>query len=148
MPDDRRVDLSHGLEKVSDDLLDNVRAAAVEVKRLQEAGARKDASVAQRAMSRRTAGLVIAVAAVVLLVLSYWMIFVRANNSTPAVAGQSTSSQSGSQATKINNPVMPNTTKATATTPPKPSPRVVGHDSQVVEHPSDEFEQPSSDPGM
>ena len=144
MPDDRRVDLSHGLEEASNDLLDNVRAAAVEVKRLQDAGARKEANEAQRAKSRKTTGLVIAAATLVLLVLSYWMVFVRADSPAPSVAGQASSSQS----TKINNPVAPNATTATGTTPPRPSRRVTRPDSQVVEHPSDEFEQPSSDPGM
>ncbi len=147
MPDDDRLDLSHDLEKIGSDLLKDVQAASKEVQQRKAKIAAEDAREAGKAQSRKTSMVLIAVGAVVVLLISYWMVFARPADEQPRTP-MTTSQTTGTQAkgTAITNSGA--TPSTTPTTPPRAGGSVAGQGSQVVEHPSDEYEQPSDDGGM
>ncbi|MCE5200111.1 hypothetical protein LLG39_14170, partial [bacterium] len=81
MPDSKRIDLSTNLDEIGEDLLKHVRAATEEVKHRQAADQAKEARSIQREKSKKTSFSLIAVGAVVVLLLSYWVVFARPSTS-------------------------------------------------------------------
>jgi len=130
MPDNDRVDLSADLDRMKDEFLEHMEAAAEEVK---------------QQLARQSAIIAGAVGAVVILLVSYWVVFGRSD------ANNTAANQTSYPSTKVRiaDPV-----KTPSSTPNKTGARVPAapvrqrHDSQVVEHPSDEYEQPGQDSGM
>lgn len=145
MPDDSRINLSGDLDQVASDLLKDVKAATDQVKDRKAAIAAQDALEAQKSKSRRMSALLVGIGAVVVLLLSYWVVFARPDGAASGPNSGVTSS-SGAETPKvpIKCPV-PTATGSSATRSGACSP--VGRDPQVVTQPSDEFEQPS-DAGM
>jgi hypothetical protein len=146
MADDGRLDLNAELEKAQNDLLSDVKAATDEVKQRQ--AARKldaDRSV-ERAKSRRLSALLVGIGAVVVLLLSYWIVFARPDQSGPPQATRTAASQSRrAPAVAIK---CPGTAPSRASAAGGAASTPAGRDSQLVEHPSDEYEPPSGNSGM
>ena len=79
MADNKRVDLGGDL----DQLLQDVKAATDEVKQRQDADKVKDARDAKKEQSRKISGLIIAVAAVVIVVIAYFAVFAKPEQGVP-----------------------------------------------------------------
>jgi len=77
MPDDKRLDLNQDLEKISSDLLKDVKAATEEVKQRKASDAEKDRRNAAKQKDRKTSIIIIAAAAVLMVVIAYWVVFGR-----------------------------------------------------------------------
>ena len=144
MADDTRFDLSVEIEKESDRALRDIEAAAREVKRQMAQAAENKRQQSEKARSKRISAVAVAIGAVVVLLIAYWVVFARPDSNT--LADQRTPPRTSSPVTIVTPE------KATKTVPAAPDVRgasgQLGRDSQVVEHPPDEFEQPSADPGM
>jgi len=146
MADDNRLNLSEDLDQLQADLLKDVKAATHEVKQRHAAIKAQEVTEASRAKSRKTQMLLVAIGAIVILLLSYWMVFAR-----PQGQDQIATNNTG---TAVTQPAKTSTV-ATPTTTPTTTPRYngaggapAGRDSQVVEHPSDDYESPHGDQGM
>lgn len=143
MPDDKRIDLSGELDKVSEGLLTDIKTAASQVKQQcdQEQDAR--AKAAEKAKSRKLSVILAAIGTTLVLLLSYWIVFARPDAGTSGTNANGTaSSQSGARCVRIKNPA----TEHVHGSATQPAP---GRDSQAVEYPPpEEYEQPSSDSGM
>jgi hypothetical protein len=134
MPDDKRVNLSHDL----DALLRDVKVATEEVKQQQDANKLKEAKAVEKEKSRKQSTVIIALAAVALLVVAYFVIFagpgeneavpVQVTTPRPAPKVTTTAPSSGTTTTRPATPMMP------------ANPGRVG--SQVTDRPSDDYEQP------
>lgn len=144
MPDDNRLDLGGDLDKLTGDLLKDVTAATAEVKKRKEKIAAQDAKEAEKTKSRKTQMLLVAIGAVVVLIISYLMVFAKPQEDQTDKWANKQQVQT-QQATPITSP---GATRSTATTTRHSAGGVAGQGSQVVEHPSDEYEQPSDDGGM
>jgi|YNPNPStandDraft_1061719.scaffolds.fasta_scaffold00607_1 cell division protein FtsN len=133
-PDDHAVDLLRDIRAASDHARQRLAAQKAEASRHQEQG-----------RSRKLTGILIGIGAVLLVMLSYWIVFARDEVEQVTVTSrQVTTSQI--QAT-VPTSVTPN--PSYRTNPPTPSPTApVGRDSQLVQHPPDGYEQPSDSPGM
>lgn len=144
---DNRIDLSDDFSALSDDLLKDVQAATAEVKKRKETIAAQEAREAQAAKSKKTSLILVAVGTILVLLISYWIVFARSDE------GASTQSSAGSG---VQNPpaakviVNPGVTQNSRTNPPAYSSGggAASQGSQVVEHPPDEYERPTDDPGM
>lgn len=77
MPDDKRLDLNQDLEKLSSDLLKDVKAATEEVKQRQASDAEKDRRNAAKKKDRKTSIIIVAAATILLLIIAYWVVFGR-----------------------------------------------------------------------
>ena len=77
MPDDNRLDLNGDLDKLSGDLLKDVRAATEEVKHRKASDAEKDRRKDVRERDRKLSIIIIAAAVVVLIVIAYFTVFAR-----------------------------------------------------------------------
>ena len=77
MPDNDRLDLNGDLDKLSGDLLKDVKAATEEVKLRKAADAEKDRRSATRDKDRRLSLIIIAVATIVLIMIAYWVVVAR-----------------------------------------------------------------------
>jgi len=142
MPDDNRLNLTNNLDQLDDDLLKDIHAAAEEVKKRQESDKAKEIRAAKKSETNKYSALIIGVAAAVLLLIAYFVVFAKPD------AGSGTSSNS----TYVSPKVTVNTTqpsqKKPVTVPTVPVTPMPGrHDSQITKHPKDSYEQPS-DPGM
>jgi len=144
MPDDNRFDLSEDLSKVKSDFLEGVEAAAEEVKQQLEVAAENERKKAEVARSKKFMAALATVGAIAVLLLSYWLVFARPDTGNTAVKRPSVSA---SEKLRIASPTPVRKSSPTITNPPAASSRP-SRDSQVVEHPSDEYEQPSEGSGM
>ncbi len=77
MPDDNRLDLDGDLKKLSGDLLNDVKAATEEVKQRKASDAAKDRKTATKETDRRIAIIIVAAAAVLMILIAYWLVFGR-----------------------------------------------------------------------
>jgi len=137
MPDDNRLDLSMDIEKVGDDLLADVKKATEEVKSRKASDKAKEAKAAEKEKSRRLSAIIIAVGAVVLLLIAYFVVFAKPEPPASGVSG----AQSQSPAPAIKAPVAPSSAPKVQVVTPNTT-RRSGRNSQVVGHPSDDYEQP------
>ncbi|MHB9037883.1 MAG: hypothetical protein ACYC64_14590 [Armatimonadota bacterium] len=142
MPDNDRLDLSMDVDKIGDDLLKDVKAATEQVKKRRDTDKAQEAKSAEKAKTRQLSAIVIAAAAVVLVLIAYFVIFAKPDAPAGSPTGPYTQTQTPTPA--IKPPGAP--TAVPSTTPPaRPMPST-GRGSQT-NHPSDDYEQPS-DGGM
>jgi len=145
---DNRIDLSNDFSVISDDLLKDVQAATAEVKKRKETIAAQEAREAQALKSKKTSLVLVAIGAVLVLLISYWVVFARSDEGT---SGQLNAGIGGQNPPAAKVIVNPGVTQNTGTTPPSTyrfGGGAAGQGSQVVEHPPDEYERPTDDPGM
>ena len=147
MPDDKkRYDIDLDFSGASSDLLNDVEAASKAVKQRRTDDKAQEARTVQRSKSNKTSAVLIAVGAVVVFLLSYWIVFAKPQCDATGPGGSTASQCQTAQPTKI---AMPLPTKSTTSTPQTSVPTgAVGRDSQVVVHPPDGYEQPNEEPGM
>lgn len=146
MADDNRIDLSKDLEELSQSLLKDVAAATDEVKQRKAAIKKEEEAFVQKGKSRKLMGVLVGAAFVIIILLA--VVFAK-----PGGQGGPT----------VNAPApQPPPIKTTATvTAPNARPgtslptggagATVGSgsgDSQLVRHPSDDYEPASRDSGM
>jgi len=112
MPDDNRLDLNGDLDKVAGDFRKDVEAATKEVKQRKAADLEKDRRSATRVKDRKLSMIIIAVAVLVLL-LTAWLVSARSPQATPPVSVPSTNANP-----KVNPPV---STTNTPKAPPLPA---------------------------
>ncbi len=147
MNDDRkRIDLSFELEQSNAELLRSINAAANEAKQRKAAQRVQEAKELQRAKSKKMQAILVAIGAVLVLLISYWMVFAGSGNN----ATQQTTASIHSTEVQTVTPVVGNTRAAcpSAPTAPVPSASSLGRDAQTVTRPPDHYEQPSEDSGM
>lgn len=141
MPDNRnRFDLNADLSQAKNAFLNDVEAAAEQVKHRLKAAADNEKKQAAAAKSRKISVAVVAVSAVVILLVAYFVVFAKPPASAPT---QSASSYKGPKVQIVDNTAPAQKPTTVTTTQPAPAPRQ-GADAQVVEHPQDEYEQPGS----
>lgn len=126
------------LDKIGDDLLDDVKKATEEVKNRKASDKAKQAKAAEKEKSRQLSAIIVAVGAVVLILIAYFAVF--AKPEPPAAPAPGT--QSRSTAPAIKTPVAPPSTPKVQVVTPNTT-RRSGRSSQVVGQPSDDYEQPS-----
>jgi len=146
MPDrNKRVDLTGDLNNLDENILSDVKAATDAVKTQQAADREKEAQRSAKKQSKKISAVLIAVGAVLVLLLSYWVVFGReagdASQTTPAYTSPAERSRAANPPIKT-----PCTTKNSGTSSSRVTPG--GNDSQSVQHPPDEYEQPWNKPGM
>lgn len=144
MADDNRIDLSKDLEELSQTLLKDVAAATDEVKQRKAAIKKEEEAFVQKGKSRKLMGIMVGAAFVIIVMLA--VVFAKPG-------GQDTGT---SAATPAPTPAIKTT--ATTTTPSSTNAPISGgatantggsgRDSQLVRHPSDDYERPSGDSGM
>lgn len=142
-----RLDLSGDLGDLGQDFLKDVKAATEQAKQRKAADKAKEVQDAQRVQSRKISTAVIAIAAAIIFLLSYWVVFGRQGNEAEATGGGTTTTQSAPYQTKGKAMAPPCVTNAAPKAPPKVTPPV-GQSSQPAEHAPDDYEQPGSDQGM
>lgn len=148
MPDDqKRVDISADLNQPDNDLLSDVQKATEQVKKRRADDRAKDAAEARQRQSRKTSALLIAVGAVLVLLVSYWVVFAR-QSGVSVDAATASREAAAARAKKMNSPIKPPCVTNCAPTAPPRVGAPVGRDSQSVQQPPHEYEQPSYDPGM
>lgn len=146
MPDDKKkFDLNADLSEARSAFLNDVEVAAEQVKHQMKAAAENEKKQAQAVRSKRISAAVVAAAAVILVLIAYFTVFGKPDAETAAVSKK----QYPTAKVQIVDPAAaPQKTAAPTaaqnTAPPKPA----THDSQVVNHPQDEYEQPGQDSGM
>lgn len=143
MADNKRVDLNSDL----DQLLNDVKAATDEVKQRQDADKAKDLRSAEKEKSRKTSMLIIAAAAVVIFIIAYFVVFARPEQGTQLTSPKSTTPTPN---VTVRTPSAARSTNPIANTPVVPTiPMHQGRrGSQVTPRPANDYEQPSSRPGM
>jgi hypothetical protein len=144
MSDDRKFDLSAELSQAKSAFLNDVETAAEEVKQQLKAAAEDEKKKEQIARSKRLTAMLVAVGAVLVILVSYWLVFARPGNNA---SGQPSPTASGGTPVQIVSPPAP-AQPAVPSAPRTARPGRTHADSQVVEHPSDEYEQPGDDSGM
>lgn len=147
MADGNRLDLSGDLSKVSTEFLDHVESAAAEVKQQLEAAAEKKRKEEQTARSRRITVAAIAVGAVLVLLISYLVVFGNPDQNSAASTRIRTSAPPARIADPTASPPQNNPGQPRPAAPRQRYSRGAG-DSQVTDHPSDDYEQPGQDSGM
>ena len=145
MADDNRLNLSEDLEKLADGLLTDVKAATDEVKKRQAAIKRAEDQDAARKKSKKLFAVIVGIGAVLVILLSYWIVFARPDGTVPSRAAGVATSQEQSRKVAIT---APGTARSTGSAAGPAAGAPAGRDSQLVEHPSDEYEPPSGDSGM
>ena len=147
MPDDKkRYDIDLDFNGPAADLLKDVEAASNAVKQRRTDDKVQEARTVQRSNSKKTSAVLISVGAVVVLLLSYWIVFAKPQCDVTGPGGSTSAQCQPAQPTKI---AIPLPTKSSAHTPQSSVPTgAVGRDSQVVVHPPDGYEQPNEEPGM
>ena len=129
MPDMKRVDMSNDL----DSLLRDVKAATEEVKQRQDDDRHKEARAAEKERSRKLSAIIVAVAAIALFVLAYFVVFAGSNYDAGQMGGTITQHPTphvsvGASTTRSN------TSNSVSNIPPiRPQPQNV---------PPDNYEQP------
>jgi len=136
--ENKRLDLSGDLDQITNDLLSDVKAATEEVKQRRAADKVKDQKNAEKEKDRKISVLIIVAAALVLIVIAYFVMNGRqdaqqANTYTPPPTTE-----------RANVKINPRS--VTGARPQAPA-RPMGQDSQQA-HPQNEPEQPSQDSGM
>lgn len=145
MPDDKKIfEIDLDSDGSETDLLKDISSAAEAAKQriasVKAQGVREE----KQSNSRKTSMILVAVGAVVILLLSYWIVFAKDGNGAMA-SGSGTTQVAQTQPSKI---AIPSAAKVTPTTPlSSPPVSAVGRDSQVVAQPPDGYEQPN-EPGM
>ena len=147
MADDDRLNLNEDLDKLAGNLLTDVKAATDEVKQRQAAMKQAEDQSGARAKSRRLCAILVGVGAVVVLLLSYWIVFARPDGNGPSQAACGPRSSQGQRPPKVAI-TCPGTARSTGSAAGPAAGAPAGRDSQVVEHPSDDYEPPSGDSGM
>ncbi len=143
MPDNnKKLDLN----AIDNDFLRDVQAATEQVKKRQADDKAKAVNEAKSAQSRKTSALLIAIGAVVVFLLSYWVVFGREGGAESDVAGTIGTPAQQSQA--ANGKVQPPCVNCAPTAPPAQGTIPAARSSKNVQHPPDGYEQPSDDPGM
>lgn len=143
MPEKNRLNLSHNLDQLDEDFLKDVQAAAKEVKKRQEADKVKEVNDAKKAKTNKYSAIIIGAAAVILILIAYFVVFGRQDNATPV-----TQVTAPAPKVTVNTPAPTQQKTAPAPTAPTQSSTPATHDSQVRSHPQDSYEQPSDNPGM
>jgi hypothetical protein len=146
MPDDKKLDLGAELSDLKNAFLNDVGTAAEEVKTQLKAAADSEKKKAQAAKSKQLSAIIVGVSAVVLVLIAYWVVFARPDSNAQ---DQAKSKYANQPKVRIVTPVPPSTQNKPA--PPNtqtPAPVKPQNDSQVVDRPSDEYEQPGQDSGM
>ncbi|MGC8863902.1 MAG: hypothetical protein ACP5R5_14185, partial [Armatimonadota bacterium] len=77
MTDDKRLNLDEDLDKLTSSLLSDVKAATDEVKQRQAAARQAEQRSAAKAKSRKLSAILVGIGAIIVLLLSYWMVFAR-----------------------------------------------------------------------
>ncbi len=147
MADGNRVDLSGDINNIGTEFLDHVESAAAEVKQQLEAAAEKKRKQEQATKNKRLMTAAIAIGAVLVLLISYVIVFGRADQGGAA----SESIRTSAPPPRIADPtaVSPqNTRQRPGTAVPQRRYTPGTPDSQVTDRPSDEYEQPGQDAGM
>lgn len=143
MPDNNRLNLSNNLDQLDEDLLKDIHAAAEEVKKRQESDKAKEVKEAKKAETNKQSALIIGVAAVVLLVIAYFVVFAKPQSGT-----LQTGNNTYTPPPKVTVKTTPQAPQQPSSVQTAPQPAVPGkQDSQITNHPKDSYEQPS-DPGM
>lgn len=147
MADGNRLDLSGDIDKISTEFLDHVETAAAEVKQQLEAAAEKKRKEEQATRSRKITAAAIAVGAVLVLLVSYILVFARPDQNTAASSRIRTSAPPA----RIADP----TAAPPKNAPPQPRPAAPQRryspgtgDSQLTDAPPNDYEQPGQDDGM
>ncbi|MDH7601815.1 MAG: hypothetical protein QHI38_06680 [Armatimonadota bacterium] len=146
MADDRRLNLDDSADQLTSNLLKDVQAAAEAVQKRRAAIKEEEKRAAAATKSKKQIGILVAVGAIIVFLISYWIVFARPDTAPQQSASGPTAVQTQeSPKVKISTPVTvspstPTRAPAAGVQPPK--------DAQVVEHPSDEYEPPSGDTGM
>lgn len=135
MPDNKRIDLSGDLDALSGELLNDVRAAAESEKKRQNEISTRGIRAEEKAQSKRLSIVIVAVATIAILCLSFWMY--GRNASIDHVELQ----RGQQQRVKINQP-------STIQPAPQTSTTTRSQGRQLTEHPPTDYDQPSEDPGM
>ena len=147
MADDNRLNLNEGPDEPAGHLLSDVKAATDEVKQRHAAIKQAEDRGSARAKCRRLSAILVGVGAVFVLLLSYWIVFARPDGNSPGqAAGGPRSAQSRPAPTVAIR--SPGTARSTGSAAGPVAGAPAGRDSQLVEHPSDDYEPPSGDSGM
>lgn len=147
MPDDKnpyRFDLSAELNEAKSAFLSDMEAAAEQVKDQLKAAAEKEQKEAQAARSKKISAAVVAVAAIVIFLVAYLVVFGKPNDSATA---QNQTRYPKAQV-KIENLAAPTPKPTVAAPRQSTTPAPSQQDSQIVDRPSDDYEQPGQDSGM
>lgn len=144
---DNRLNLDDNLEDLKGNLLKDVQAAAESVKRRRAAIKEEEERAAAKTKSRKQMAILVGLGVICVLLLSYWIVFARPDTtSTTSSASKpvNVQTQDGPKV-KISAPatVAPSTPVTAPAAGFQPS-----RDSQLVEHPTDEYEPPAGDSGM
>lgn len=143
MADNNRLDLDSDLDKMATDLLSDVQEATEELKKRHAANKAKDERNAKRAQSTKSSAVVIAIATVVIVLLAYWLVFAKSNDS--AGTGTPVHTTQAPVVIKSNATIPRPATHSTPVTPGIATRGRTGNrDPQVVNHPSNDYDnQPS-----
>ncbi|MGQ9455704.1 MAG: hypothetical protein ACUVRS_03910 [Armatimonadota bacterium] len=144
---DSRLKLDDNLEDLRGNLLKDVQAAAETVKRRRAAIREEEKRVVAKTRSRKQMALLVGIGVICVILLSYWIVFARpdATSTHPSAPKPANVQTQDGPKVKISVPatVTPSTPVSTPAAGFQPS-----KDSQLVEHPTDEYEPPSGDSGM
>ncbi len=146
MADNNRIDLSKDLEELSQALLKDVAAATDEVKQRKAAIKKEEEAFVQKGQSRKLMGILIGAAFVVLILLA--VVFAKPRGQS----GQAATAPAPVQSPIKTTATVTSTTTRTGTSLPNSGAGATvgsgGRDSQLVHHPSDDYEPASRDSGM
>lgn len=142
MPDDKRIDLSGDLDKLTEDLLADVKTATEQVKKRKADDRAKDAADAEKVETKKTSLIIIGAAAVVLLVLAYFVVFANGNDTAANRTNQTTT------ADRMNAPVKTETTTTAPKAPAQAAPPSRPVKPSVTPHPPEGYDQPGGEAPM
>ena len=145
--DHNRLDMDADLDHAHKSMAADLQAASAQVKQQQDADKARETKEASRGRSKKTSAVIVAVAAVMLLLVSYFIVFGGQGSEIDNSAGTGSinrvhsSSSSPSTGPACVTPCAP-------TAPPR-STSPVGGQTQDVYRPPDGYVQPGDDaPGM
>jgi hypothetical protein len=130
MPDDNRLDLDGDLQKLSGDLLKDVKAATEQVKQRKASDAAKDRRTASKEKDRKTAIIIIAAATIVILIVAWC---VMASRPAPAPPNPAYTMP------QTNTRIAPRRGNAVPTAPPRRTPAQPNNNQSA---PPNEYDQP------
>ncbi len=138
-----RFDLSADVSEAKTAFLNDVESAAEQVKEQLKVAAENQKKKEQAARSKKNTAIAVAVGAVLVLLIAYWVVFARPDN--PAFTQNK--AQYPNTKVRVTSPMPPptNTQRTPSRTAPAAQP---GRDSQIVDRPPDDYEQPGQDSGM
>lgn len=142
MSDGKRLNLSEDLEKITGDLLKDVQDATEQVKKRKAADKARDEQNAEKSKSNKTSALIIGIAAVVLIIVAYFVVFAKPGEpENPGTINGAVQQKNGT----VQQPGM---NRNVPQAPPKTAPTPSAGRSASQQHPSDDYEQPAPDNGM